>query len=359
MDREKEAWTALRKATNRILERADDITIALVANTKGTVSPDPEDRSTEYLSDGEANQLLTGFRSAGFRTRYFDGERAFIERALEDPTLGTAAGRLLVYNIAQSGTDAGRKSLIPAFCALLGITTCNSNAYVVSLARNKLHVHAILKRFGVPVPDSWSYEAERGWLLGKRPPGDVTLIAKAVHESASIGLDGDSIGRCGREYEDVLARKSRALRQAMFVQRLIEGREIETPVLRLGGEVHVLGPAVVTLGGTEHLGSRVLDYDAVAHDGYEYTKSAPADAAIADRVCVAAASAYRTLGLDGFARVDFRIDDAGRPFVIDVATSPHLVWHSAYAYVFREAGWAHEDMLACMVAVNAMRLGWI
>ncbi|WP_147021502.1 D-alanine--D-alanine ligase, partial [Methylobacterium radiotolerans] len=353
------AWTALRAVTDRILGVADDITVALVANSKGAVSSDPGDRSTEYLSDGEANQLLTGLRSAGFRTRYFDGERAFIEQTLTDPTLGTHGPRLLVYNIAQSGTDAGRKSLVPAFCALQGIATCNSNAYVVSLARNKLHVHSILKRFGLSVPDSWSYQAGSGWLLGRRPSGDATLIAKAIHESASIGLDGDSIGRAGAEYETMLARKSRTLRQAMFVQRLVAGREMETPVVRVGGQVHVLGPAIVTLGGTDHLGSRILDYDSVAHDDYGYAVPGPAEAPVVAKVRRVAAAAYETLGLEGFARVDFRVDDAGRPFVIDVATSPHLVWHSAYAHVFRAAGWGHEEMLACMVAVNARRLGWI
>ena len=260
MDRGDTAWTALRAATDRILEIADDITVALVANTKGVVSSDTEDRSTEYLSDGEANQLLTGLRSAGFRTRYFDGERAFIKQALTDPTLGTRGRRPLVYNIAQSGTDAGRKSLVPAFCALQGIATCNSNAYVVSLARNKLHVHSILKCFGLPVPDSWSYQSGRGWLLGRRPPGDATLIAKAIHESASIGLDGESIGRAGPDYEDILARKSHALRQAMFVQRLVPGREMETPVVRLDGRVHALGPAVVTLGSEDRLGSRIASW---------------------------------------------------------------------------------------------------
>lgn len=359
MDGKDEVWTTLRAAADRALAAADDITVVLVANTKEAVSSDPGDRSTEYLSDSEANQLLTGLRSAGFRTRYFEGERAFIEQVLADPTLGARGGRLLAYNIAQSGTDAGRKSLVPAFCALHGIPTCNSNAYVVSLARNKLHVHSILKRFGLPVPESWSYEAGRGWLLGRRPPEDATLIAKALHESASIGLDSDSVGKRSRKYEDMLARKSDTLRQAMLVQRLVEGREMETPVVRLGSRILALGPAVVTLGGSMHLGNRILDYAAVAHDGYDYAVAEPADATVAAKVRRVATAAYEVLGLDGFARVDFRVDDAGRPFVIDVATSPHLVWHSAYAHVFREAGWVHEDMLACMVAANARRLGWI
>lgn len=70
------------------------------------------------------------------------------------------------HGIQCSNGDHGRH----LGCALHRIPTCHSNSYVVSLARNKLHVHSILKRFGISVPESWSYEAGRGWLLGRRPP---------------------------------------------------------------------------------------------------------------------------------------------------------------------------------------------
>lgn len=47
------------------------------------------------------------------------------------------------------------------------------------------------------------------------------LIAKALHESASIGLNSNSVGKRSPKYEDMLARKSGTLRQAMLVQRLV------------------------------------------------------------------------------------------------------------------------------------------
>jgi len=65
------------------------------------------------------------------------------------------------------------------------------------------------------------------------------------------------------------------------------------------------------------------------------------------------------LGLNGYARVDFRVSADGEAYVTDVATSPHLVWHSAFARVFGANGWSHERMLAAMVASNAERFGWI
>ena len=352
-------WTALRGLTDRVLALADDITVIVVANSHSAEPEGPEDRSTEYLSDDEANQLLTGLRQSGFRTRFVEGEMTFISAVLERPRLDVTSPLLLVYNLAQSGTDPGRKSLMPAFCALRGLPVCNSNSYAVSLARNKLHVHAVLKRFGLPTPPTWAYRHGLGWLRGERPPSGETLIAKACQESASIGLDAGCIGELSSDYERMLQARSGRLGQPMVVQPLISGFEVESPVVELGGRHAAIGPAMVTIGGDERLGSRILDYDAVARDGYGFALPGPKHSEAFEDIRRISSAACEVLGLSGFARVDFRISDGGGPFVTDVATSPHLVWHSSYSHAFRAAGWGHDGLMAAMVAVNAARLGWI
>jgi D-alanine-D-alanine ligase len=352
-----EGWRRLRALTDIALAAADDITVAIVLNRKEAISDDPDNRATEFMSDHEANELITGLREGGFRTRYYEGESTFVASVLESqPRIGTSRFSI-VYNIAQSGTDPGRKSMIPSFCALNGIPTCNSNSYAVSLARHKFHVHALLRRFGLPTPDTWSFAANAGWLMGEKPPSGQTLIAKAAYESASIGLDHDSVGNLSDEYERILAAKSARLQQPMIVQRLIEGREFETPVIQIDGRFKGFGPIGITLDGDAQLGCRILAYDSVAHDGFGFAPG-EADRTLGEKLRNASANVCEVLGLGGFARVDFRVDDDGNARVIDVATSPHIVRHSSYWVAFEQEGWSYPEMLACMVAVNGDRLGW-
>lgn len=359
MDGADDVWARLRDLTERVAAMADYVTLVVVANRHDGTLDGSTDRATEHFTDSETSQLLGGFRAAGFRTRYFEGERAFMSAVLDRPRLDIGTRHVLVYNVAQSGTDPGRKSLVPAFCALNGLPTCNSNSYCLSLARNKIHVHAVLATYGLPTPATWVFRAGNGWLRGERPPGDVELIAKACHESASIGLDEKSVGTLSGSYEEALAHKSELLGQPMVVQRLIRGLEMETPVVELAGRGQVLGPAVITLSGDDRLDGRILDYDAISHDAYGFAVPAGRHAAAVARIGQVAPAVFEVLGLSGFARVDFRVDQDGGVHVIDVSTTPHLVWHSAYAHVFREAGWAYEGMIASMVAVNAARLGWL
>ncbi len=360
---QEQTWDELRLLVDAARAIADDVTVLLVANTKSSAAGEDVagQRVSEYLSDNESAQLLGGLRDAGFRTRYMEGELKLIAAMLDSPGMDIQSARRIVYNIAQSGTDAGRKSLVPAFCALLGIPSCNSGSYAVSLARNKVHVSAILGRFGLPVPPMWAYSAATGsWLRGDRPPGDVRLIAKACHESSSVGLDGRSVGLLSDVFQDHVHAKSLQLRQPMVLQPLIEGREFEVPVVEMGsGDFRSLGPAVVTLEGDDIMGSRILDYDTVASDAYGFQAPARALAVSAEQARAVAAAVAEVLGLSGFSRVDFRVDGEGKPWVTDVATSPHLVHHGAFSHVFREAGFDHADMMAAMVGVNAKRLGWL
>lgn len=354
---QEEGWARLRTLADSALRIAGDITVAVVLNRKEEIPDNPDDRATEYLSDLEANELITGFRDAGFRTRYYEGERAFVTAVLEhDQAIGTTS-RSIVYNLAQSGTGPGRKSMIPSFCALNNIPTCNSNSYAVSLARHKLHVHALLRRFALPTPDTWSFTANSGWLMGETPPAAVPLIAKAAYEAASVGLDRDSLGTLSPEYEQILTGKSTRLGQPVVVQQLIAGREFETPVIEIDGRFFALRPVGITLDGDDQLGERILVYDSVARDNYQFAPG-QAEEPLAEQLRTAAEKACEVLGLSGFARVDFRVPADGDARVIDVATSPHMVHHSSYWAAFDHAGWSHPEMLACMIAVNGDRLGW-
>ncbi|MGM3159461.1 hypothetical protein ACS25C_01590 [Dickeya undicola] len=351
--------TKLRQLTSRVKENADDITVVFVANRQSALSDDVQDRSTEYFTDYESNQILTGLKESGFRTLYFEGENEFISFVLTRKKELSNSKWVLVYNTAQSGTDPGRKSMIPAFCALHGFPSCNSDSYAVSLARHKLHVHAILRRYAIPTPDTWAYDANSGWLNNERPPENMLLIAKAGHESASIGLDEKSIGMLSPEFEEILKSKSEGLNQQFIVQKFISGYEFELPVINIAKSSYPLMPVSITLNGEKNLGNNVLLYNLVANDAFGFANAPENYKDETNTMREIAGNVCNILGLNGFARVDFRVDKDKNVWVTDVSTSPHIVMHSAYWHIFKQEGWLHSDMLACMIAVNAANLGWI
>lgn len=356
-----QGWKAIDQALRAVKSIANELTIPLVANLKfrGAETGDYESSSvtTEYFSENEASQILLGLQDTGFFTKLYAGEIDFINAVLDGSFDALPRSRKLVYNTAQSGTGAGRKSLVPAFCALQGIAICNSNPYVLSLARHKFHVYSILKSLGLPVTESWLFDGN-GWLFGLSPPKQRKLIAKACYESASIGLDHECVGELSEDYEAVLRRKTATLRQPYIVQIFVPGSEAEVPVFDLGEGEFALEPVAMTLNGNPILGDKILDYEIVRDDHGGFASCDHLDSSISNGMRQASERVFRALGMTALGRVDFRIDLGGKFSITDVATTPHLVRHSAFAFAFSRAGFQHSDMLGAVVAANARRLGW-
>lgn len=350
----------------RLIERfqstAGTITVVIVANIKETLDYEEEypeaALATEYFSEYEIRHIVNVFQEVGAYVKIYTSEDSFMRSVLDGEFDKLPRKNRLVYNSAQSGTGPGRKSLIPAFCQLHGIPVCNSNPYVTGLARHKYHVASLLTAHGLPACPSWYYLGNRRWMLGRTPPEDVLLIAKAAYESASIGLTDDNVGRLSPVFLATLDHKIRILRQPVIVQRFIEGFEVEVPVFEHAG-AQPLGVVSITLDGQKDLGRRFLDFDVVNRDGYGFSASDHLETDLRTRLARDAASVFDLLEVSGVGRVDFRVTPDGAHYVTDVATSPHLVQHSSFAWLFRSAGLPDSHALALLAAVNARRYGWI
>lgn len=164
----------LDKYINLANEHKSNLQLILVCNVEGlTVDKDDyngDSITSEYLTLQQYNKILSSLRQAGFDViSYFD-ETEFMSDVLTKKCKGKHGQELLVINSAQKGTKVGRKSLIPAFCDLHHIYYNNSNAYVVSLCRDKYNSGCLLENWGFPVPESWLYRYNQGWVLNTKPP---------------------------------------------------------------------------------------------------------------------------------------------------------------------------------------------
>jgi len=333
------------------IQIADEIAVMAVANLKDDVPFSTSfDRKTEYFTEDELEQIVSGFRTAGFYCDVFIGEGEFIDWVLGGGARRFPRRKLLVYNTAQSGIGAGRKSLIPAFCMLQGIPTLNADPYGASLARHKFHVNAILRSTGVPVPPTWWYFGKGLWLNEERPPIGTHVLAKSTYESASIGISSGSSMLSDHDLEERLDATRAGLQQPVVVQTFVTGREAETPVFRVDN-LFPLAPVGISIDKQHDVGDTFLSFERVCEDDYDFYALEEDLPELVEPLRQIAASTVQTLQLRGFCRVDSRIDTERRIFVTDVSTTPHLVAHSSYAFRFRYLGFDQGTMLAALVGL--------
>jgi D-alanine-D-alanine ligase len=351
-----DGWQNVDRLIEQTRALRNQIAILVVANVKSGTDLHSHSLETEYFSQDELEQIIEGFRDFGFYVQAFFSEDRFIQAVLAGELELIHQKYKIVYNSAQSGTGPGRKSLIPSFCQLHDINTTSSDAYVVSLARHKYHVNCIMRAVNLPAPPSWLFHWKKGWNLRQRPENTVRpLILKPIYESASIGIDENSIVGTDSDLDGAAQRLSMEFNQPIVVQRFVAGREVEVPVIGLDTPF-APQPVGLSLAEEEVLDGRILTYDIVSSDRYGFYDLKKEE--VSPSLAQLSIEAFETLGIRGFGRIDFRIDAAGNCFIIDVATNPHIIKHSSFHFLFMNTGRDYPSLLGLLVALACERLGW-
>lgn len=164
-----------------------DMYIVADAQTKTVRESDPRishaDES-EFFSRMEFAEIASAlFNVFGF-ARVFYSEISFIEYVIHNKIQPKDC---IVYNFSRDGVNPGKKSLIPAFCDLYGIKYTGSNAFVISLLRNKRIYGDILSKNGIPVPITYEFLPDRTTQADILDVfNGLDILMKNIDESASI-----------------------------------------------------------------------------------------------------------------------------------------------------------------------------
>ena len=241
----------------------------------------------------------------------------------------------LVFNLCES--IDGVAALEPAVISVLelfGLPYTGSSSWTTSLCLRKHVVNGALERSGLPIPKF--AVVRRG---GAIPSVGFPAICKPAAEDASIGVEQRSVVRTSRELTE---RVSSMLDRwdEVLVQQYVEGREVNVGVL---GEA-VLPIAEIDFGRMPKGMWRIVTYRSKWETGSdEDIGSAPRcparlPVAVATQARRAAVAAWRLVGGSGYGRVDMRIDERGRPWILEVNSNPDIAPDAGLARMARVAG---------------------
>ena len=241
----------------------------------------------------------------------------------------------LVFNLCE-GIDgvAALEPPVISVLELLGLPYTGSSSWTTSLCLRKHVVNGALERAGLPVP---KFAVVRKG--GAVPAVGFPAICKPAAEDASIGVEQRSVVRTTRALtERVDAMLERW--DEVLVQRYVQGREVNVGVL---GDA-VLPIAEIDFGAMPKGMWRIVTYRSKWETGSdEDVGSAPRcparlPAAIASQLRRVAIAAWRLVGGAGYGRVDMRLDERGRPWILEVNANPDIAPDAGLARMARVAG---------------------
>lgn len=192
------------------------------------------------------------------------------------------------------------------------------------------------------VPDADEVEREVGF----------PLFVKPARQGSSVGVRRVS----GRDELGAALAEGFRHDSKLLAEAFVDGREIELSVLEgADGALFVSRPGEIVTA--PHHG--FYDYDAKYLDAGGATLRAPADlpaeveAALRDM----AARAFRALGCDGMARVDFFLTRDMRPLVNELNTIPGFTDVSMYPRAMAASGVSYPEVLERLIAHGLARAG--
>lgn len=261
-----------------------------------------------------------------------------------------------VFNLVETVNGAGRLIyLAPAVLDVVGVSYTGAATEAVFLTSNKIVAKQFLAGSGIPTPPWFSAEN-----LRRGPPvAGGAYIIKSVWEHASIGLDDQATVFVSHSDELLFELQSRKekLGGEGFAEAFIEGREFNFSLLAAGKTPEVLPPAEIRFDAFPPEKPKMVGYAAKWEpESFEYCHTPRRfdfprkDAPLLRELERMACDCWDLFALRGYARVDFRVDPSGQPWVLEVNTNPCLSPDAGFAAAAKQAGISFERVIERIIA---------
>jgi D-alanine-D-alanine ligase len=267
----------------------------------------------------------------------------------------------IVFNLAESVGGADRlQTLVPLLLEELRIPFTGCASGPMLLSNDKLASKQHLAAHGLPVPacvrlvgNAAVVWPEAAAAAGQNPRGD--WLVKAVSAHASLHMDDSSVlrGATAAQAADAIRAKHAAHGIDFFAEQFIDGREFNISLLgRADGGVDVLPPAEIDFSGLPAASEKIVGYAAKwTEDSAEYTGTVrtfdfPArDADLLAALATLSERTWRAMHLSGYARVDYRVDAANTPYILEINTNPCLTPGSGFPAAAERANLSYPHLI--------------
>jgi len=264
-----------------------------------------------------------------------------------------------VFNIVETLVSKG--SLIyfaPAILDALQIPYTGCGTQAVFQTSNKPLAKKMMHDAGIATP-AW---IEQDGFCSQKDKVKTYLI-KSSWEHASIGLDEDSLINYSSKAK-ILKEMSigkEKLGGSCYAEAYIEGREFNLALISDKAGVKILPPAEMLFQDYAPDKLKIVDYKAKWEtDSFEYKNTIRKfnfhknDAGLISSLREIALRCWNLFSLRGYARVDFRVDNNGKPWVLEINSNPCLSPDAGFAAALQQAKIKYHDAIGLIID-NAMK----
>ncbi|NYT81256.1 D-alanine--D-alanine ligase [Alcaligenaceae bacterium] len=252
-------------------------------------------------------------------------------------------GRYTLVDLINAGFDRvfialhgryGEDGTLQGALELLHLPYTGSGTLASSLAMNKIMTKKVWLQHGLPTPAYMVMDAETSVdelidALG------LPLIIKPPHEGSTLGITKVTT----REEVAAAYRLAASYDEQVLAEQFIKGRELTVPVLGSGASARAL-PVIEIVAPN---GNYDYEHKYISNDT-QYVCPAELPTELSAELARLSEEAYRALECEGWGRADFMLDESGKPWLLEMNTSPGMTSHSLVPMGAKAAGMSYADL---------------
>jgi D-alanine-D-alanine ligase len=249
----------------------------------------------------------------------------------------------VVFNLFEGLADNyDTEAHVAGLMEWLEVPYTGSPYQTLTMARRKHVTKHLLQGAGLPTAPFFVVEEmpvqdnDLGW----------PVIVKPAAQDASVGLDQGSVVLDQQKLVERVAYLFDNYGPPVLVEQFIRGREFNIGVIE-APELRVLPISEILFTDPSPDVWPIVTYDAKwKPESQEYLMTPPKyPAEVAPRLQKKlerlAADAFRLLGCRDYARVDFRMSETGKPYILEVNPNPDFSPNAGLSGGLQSAGWTH------------------
>jgi len=241
-----------------------------------------------------------------------------------------------VFNLVESVYARSRLlNLPPVYLEELRLPYTGADSSAMFTTNDKVLAKSILHMLDVPSPELFDRQA--------RSKGGKWIV-KARHEHASFGITQENVVEGTAAGCDVADKLTRQHEIEWIIESFVDGREFNVSIIETGDGPRVLPVAEIQFRDYENL-HKIIDYKAKwDNDSFESVNTVrsydhpKADDRVVSRMTDIALKVWNGFGMGGWGRLDFRVDEAGTPWVVDINANPDISLDAGFMAAAGRAG---------------------
>jgi D-alanine-D-alanine ligase len=296
---------------------------------------DPEDANAEFDHPSTIDVIAEAIAANDFKVERIGNAENLLEKL--------ASLKVdIVFNISEGLTGRNRESQVPILLEMAGIPFVGADALTLGLTLDKVMAKKIFIAEKIPTPKF--FEISSTAELANTNHHKFPLIVKPRFEGSSKGLSENSRVANREELLKQVDYIVNAYKQPALVEEFISGQEF-TVALVGNDPVEVLPIVQIKIDGKLKLNDKFYTFARITSDRLEYICPAKIPQELKKKIDELALKTYKAVECRDFGRVDFRVDNEGRPYVLEINPLPSLSTEDVFKLVAENTGITYEQMI--------------